>query len=556
MRWMMSLVVALFLVPAPSRAQVAPVPGAPVTPPATTAQSARATAVIRGHVLAGDTGQPLRQAQVRLVALDMHDGNSNRVSTTDAGGNYEFTDLPAGRYNIVASKNPYLLLSYGQTRPFEGGAPLNVLDGQTIERVDFALPRGSVVRGRVFDEYGEPLPNLQVAAMLSQTVNGQRPMVVRRVVSTDDLGEFRLFGLSPGNYYVQATWRRMPGAVGSANDRTGYAPTFYPATTNAAEAQRVTVGIGTMTSDIVIAMTPITTAKISGTAVDSGGQPMSGMLMVMQSSDGFNTASGSPLRPDGSFVVAGLTPGQYILRAQPRPGGDETATMKVTVAGVDITDLRLVASRAVSVSGRVVVDPGQSLQAGALSIMAAPVQADSMMFSGGRGPGRVGSDNAFVLKSGPGQVRLRVLGLPKGWDVRTVRLRGVDVTDGGIEIKPNEDVDGVDVELTNRLTSVIGLVTDAHGSAAKDCTALIFPQDQNLWTNPARYIKSGRPDQDSRFTIAGLPPGDYYAVALDHLDLGKISDPEFLNAVRSGAKMFSLTEGETKPLDLKLSAGQ
>ncbi|HWF86934.1 MAG TPA: carboxypeptidase-like regulatory domain-containing protein, partial [Vicinamibacterales bacterium] len=334
------------------------------------------------------------------------------------------------------------------------------------------------------------------------------------------------------------------------------APTFFPSTTSAADAQRVTVGVGTIAGDVVIAMTAIKTSKVSGTAVDSTGQPMSGMLMVIQTTDNMGTTvSGSLLRPDGSFSVANLTPGEYTLRAQQRPGGDEMATMKITVAGVDITDLRLVASGMVSVSGRVVVDPGQSLQAGALSIMAAPVQADSMMFNGGRGPGKVGIDNAFVLKSGPGQVRLRVLGLPKGWDVRAVRLRGVDVTDSGLDIKPNEEVDGIDVELTNRLTSVIGLVTDARGEATKDYTTVIFPQDQNLWTNPARYIKIGRPDQDGRFTIAGLPPGDYYAVALDHLDPGKISDPEFLNAVRSGARAFSLAEAETKSLDLKLSTG-
>jgi hypothetical protein len=277
-------------------------------------------------------------------------------------------------------------------------------------------------------------------------------------------------------------------------------------------------------------------------------------LAVIQTSDNMGTTvNGSLLRPDGSFSIANLTPGEYTLRAQPRPGGEESATMKITVAGTDITDLRLVASRALSVSGRIVVDPGQSLHAGALSIMAAPVQADSMMFNGGSGPGKVASDNTFVLKSGSGQVRLSVLGLPKGWDVRAVRLRGVDVTDSGIDIKHNEDVDGIDVELTNRLTSVIGLVTGARGEATKDYTTLIFPQDQNLWTNALRYIKIGRPDQDGRFTVSGLPPGDYYAVALDHLDPGKISDPEFLNAVRSNAKTFSLAEAETKPLDLKLS---
>jgi hypothetical protein len=489
MRWMTSLIVALLLVPSIGLAQVAPLPGAPATPSATPAPSPRATAVIRGHVLAGDTGQPLRQAQVRLMALDGRDGNGNHVSTTDADGSYEFKDLRAGRYHLLATKNPYIPLSYGQTRPFAGGTPLNVLDGQRIERIDFSLPRGSVVRGRVFDEYGEPMTNVQVAAMRSQTMNGQRRMInAGRMSTTDDLGEFRLFGLLPGDYYVQATWRKGPGAVGSLDDGVGYAPTFFPSTSSAADAQRVTVGVGTTTSDVVIALTPIKTSKVSGTAVDSSGQPMSGMLMVIQSTENMGgVATGSPLRPDGSFSVANLTPGDYTLRAQPRPGGDETATMKITVTGVDITDLRLVASKPVSISGRILVDPGQSLpETTALRVVALPLKADSMMGFGSIVPAKVAADNTFAAKSGPGLKRLEIDGLPGGWGVRAVRLRGLDITDSGVDIKPGQDVDGVDVEVTNRLTSVVGVVTDARGDTAKDYTALVFPQDQNLWAVQSR----------------------------------------------------------------------
>ena len=86
--------------------------------------------------------------------------------------------------------------------------------------------------------------------MLYRTMNGQRQLVPGgRTVSTDDLGEFRLFGVTPGQYYVQATWRRMGPGDPTAPDRTGYPTTFFPGTLEIGEAQRVTVGVGETVRD-------------------------------------------------------------------------------------------------------------------------------------------------------------------------------------------------------------------------------------------------------------------------------------------------------------------
>ena len=100
---------------------------------------AAATAILRGRVVAADSGQPLRRAQIHIMAME---GRFPRTTTTDASGRYEFTELPGARYTVMASKGGYVQLSYGQTRSLGAGKPVEILDGRTVEDIDFALPPG------------------------------------------------------------------------------------------------------------------------------------------------------------------------------------------------------------------------------------------------------------------------------------------------------------------------------------------------------------------------------------------------------------------------------
>jgi hypothetical protein len=174
-------------------------------------------------------------------------------------------------------------------------------------------------------------------------------------------------------------------------------------------------------------------------------------------------------------------------------------------------------------------------------------------------PARMADDLTFEIKSTPGVVRLSLMGNsfgqpPDGWSIRFVRLNGVDVTDAGIEFKPNEDISGVEVELTNKVTTISGTVKTSRGELSKEYTAIVFAQDKERWTGNSRYQSAGRPDQDGRFKITGLPPGEYYVVAVDRLEAGQSGDPEFLERVRSRAVPLTLREGETRTVDLPLIA--
>jgi hypothetical protein len=142
-------------------------------PPPRDNASKPGTAVIRGRVVAADTGQPLRKVFVRASSPDMREG---RVASTDAEGRYELKELPAGRYTLNASKGSFVSLAYGQLRPFEPGKPLEIADGQLLEKVDFTLPRGGIITGRIVDEFGEPVADAQVAPMRYVSQGGRRRM--------------------------------------------------------------------------------------------------------------------------------------------------------------------------------------------------------------------------------------------------------------------------------------------------------------------------------------------------------------------------------------------
>jgi hypothetical protein len=539
--------------PAPPGAQ------APQAPPRdTTAKTG--TARIRGHVYAAESGQPLRKAQVRAFSPELRE---NRMTTTDASGAYEIKELPAGRYTLSASKGSFVSLQYGQTRPVEPGKPLQIADAQTVERVDFSLPRGSVITGRILDEFGEPTADVQVMAMHYQYIQGRRRLTpAGRPSATNDIGEFRIFGLPPGQYYLSATLRGMMMIDGTSDDRSGYAPTYYPGTANVAEAQRITVGVGQALSDINMSLVQTRTARISGIAVDTSGKPMSGgfVMVIQRNGNMFMSSGGGQIRGDGTFTISNLAPGEYTVQAQ-MPGGfaemGATASTTVSLSGDDVTGVQLVATKPIAATGRVVVDPALvgSLQPSSLRIVTQPLNPEDMPM-GPPGGGRVNDDFTFEIKSRPGRQFIRLMPVGRGSDLalKSVRYNGIDVTDTGIDFRPNEALSDIEIELTNRLSEIAGVVTNARNEQLKDYTVVIFAQDSQRWTWGSRYIGSARPDQDGRFLVRNLPPGDYNAIALDYVEPSQVMDPEFLERIQSKAFRFSLGDGETKTLDLKLSS--
>ncbi len=543
-------------------------------PPRDNVPVATGTAKITGRVIAADTGTPVRRAQIRITSTE---ARLNRVVTTDGDGRYELPNLPAGRYRVFVARAGYVSLEYGQARPFESGKPLDLANGQVMERLDFSLPRGSVITGRITDEFGDPMTDVQVQAMRYQFVNGERQLAnAGRAAQTDDLGQYRIFGLMPGEYIVRASLRQNPAGNSAAEpDPMGYPGTYYPGVLDVTQAASVTVTLGQEMNAVAFPLVPARLSRISGTVTSSGGQPLTDANVVLRPrganglvalraaiAGGGNTR----VRADGRFELTGVPPGDYVLDVQQRPQNArnpqdinlaqlEFASMPLSVSG-DIDSLTVITTPGVTMSGRVVYQ-GQSPPKPNIQIMAMPPAGGSsplmtQIAARALGGGRVNQDGLFELRGIAGTLVIRAQGIPTGWALKSVTVEGADITDTPFEFKPGRNVTGVVVTLTDRLTEISGAVRDARGQPVTDYVLVAFSEDTKLWGAQSRYVQTTRPNQNGAFTMKGLPPGRYLAAVVPALENGLQNDPAVLDKLRMGAQNFSLAEGQTLNLNLEM----
>jgi hypothetical protein len=142
---------------------------------------------------------------------------------------------------------------------------------------------------------------------------------------------------------------------------------------------------------------------------------------------------------------------------------------------------------------------------------------------------------------------------PSGWYLKSILLGGQDVTDAPLAFDPGTAVSGLRVVLTQTTTALAGTVRDDRGNAVLDATVLVFVDDETQWRFQSRFIRTARPDTSGRYEIAGLPASaDYRVLAVQGMEEGQATDPEFLASLRDRAERLSMNDGETKTLDVRL----
>jgi protocatechuate 3,4-dioxygenase beta subunit len=503
---------------------------------------------------------------------------------------------------VTAAKSGYVDGAFGQRRSLRGGAPVELADGQQAMNVDLKLARGGVVTGHVLDEEGEPLARAVVTVLRQQYARGEKQLTPAGTDQTDDRGQYRIFGLPPGDYYVSATAggfeqivRQAIGGLGGADqapESTGYASTYYPGVITAADAMKVKVAaaqeLGSI--DFQVQIVPLATVKgvvaggsamVSLVAEDGSLGRALGVLGAVTGSIvgiGIEGRGGSGrgglgglrafTREDGTFSIPNVTPGKYTIIARadggPNGSGPRMAVQSLVVGGAEV-NVALTPAPGVQLSGTITLEAsGTQLPQGfrGFRVVPSPVGSSSTpAFAGGRGggSGRGGgepTDNGQFTISDvmPGTYTLRAAG-PRGWTMKAVYVDGRDVTDLPLEIK-SENITSLNVIFTDKISSLTGAVRDARGNGINNVSVIAFPSDPKLWMPQSRHIITTRTDATGSYRLSAIPPGDYLVAAVDDVEPGEWFDPEFLDQIKDEATKVRIGEGEQKTQDLKAPSTQ
>jgi protocatechuate 3,4-dioxygenase beta subunit len=279
----------------------------------------------------------------------------------------------------------------------------------------------------------------------------------------------------------------------------------------------------------------------------------SGNFGVVMSTSGVATTGA-----DGRFTVANVAPGDYSLAS--RGAGQrfdvtaERGSVSFTVAGEDIDGLVIALLKGSRVTGQIEFD-GDSRPplTSAIRIYATAPDGDHGMNL--PGTSTINDDWSFeIVGVSPGHRLFRVTGLPPTHTLKAVFAGDEDVIDRVTPFDGKVPMSGVRLVLTDRVTNIVGGITDDEGHPVQDYAVVAFATEAEKWASGTRYIATARPDQNGRFTVTGLPPGDYLVAALPYLQRGDSEDPEFLSALKSRATPISLAEGERKAVELKVIA--
>ena len=505
---------------------------------------------IEGAVMAAGSGAPLARAE---VTISREDSSGPTVAViTDAAGRYAVDGLDPGRYSLYVERNGYVSQEYGQRGRSRRGVILVLEPGKKLRDIDFRLIAAGVIAGRVLGEGNEPRVGADVYAFTTRYVKGQRHFVVAGQARTDDLGDYRMFGLRPGDYYVSTrehnqgqTIRRPEGAPPEKR----YVPTAYPSAPDFEHATVIDVQPGGEVRGIDIVTVKSQTFHIRGKVL--GFNPTTSDARVRLWAVGMELEKfGRDSEPDGQgrFDFGGITPGSYALSAiLVQKGNSDSASRIIEVGNADVKDASLAPSPGMQLSGRAVVEGDRKIDFSQLSVdLSSPYSLIRPTVQ------HVASDGSFVFHGAGHYVyRFEISGLPEDFYLKSVRMGDEEVAGTSIDLGSAGGLSGaLEIVLSGTGGRVHGQVKDEKDEPASGATVVLIPDSTHR--GEADLFKEATADRNGGFTIAGIRPGDYKLFAWDDVEAGSWWDPEFLSHYEEKGERVKIEANGYPSVNLRL----
>jgi hypothetical protein len=558
-------------------------------------------ATIEGIVVRVGTSEPISGAQLTVVrALGPQPLPTSTTPavplgpippvTTDRQGKFLIRDLDPGSYRITAARNGYAKQEYGQRVAGSQGTTISVIPGQNLKDITFNLTPAGNVSGRVRDFSGEPVTGLQVQLLrAAYNPQGQRTLQTAGTARTDDRGEYRMYWITPGRYYLSVgigppnVVLNLGGATSSNEVPTKpYPTTYYPGTIDSSKASVIDIPPGAEVSAIDVVMSQFDLFRVRGRIVDSAtGRPPRntnislvprqnvGSIPVLTSLP--NTAP--PYNPaTGTFEVRDVAPGSYWLRATmgadfsaPVPantnartvndllttvlGSQQTTQIPLDVSNADVEGVTLVLSPGVSVAGRLRVEGQEVSSVDGYDRIRIQLRPTNNTNPGLVRPQPLNADGSFTLENvTPGEYRI-VANTPRpDMYLKDARLDSTDILSQPWVV--SGPVSGtLSIVLANGAGQLEGNLTNDKSEPVRGIQAVLIPDRSRDRTE---LYRTATTDQNGHFTMRGIQPGDYKIFAWESIEQFSYYDPEVLVQFEQKGKAVTIGESAKPTVEVKL----
>ena len=474
---------------------------------------------------------------------------------TDDRGAFAFPDLAPGSYFLSATEQRFI--AEGSGVPGSLSNQVIVGEGQQVSAYVLKLAPAGVIAGTVKDESGEPVLGARVQAFRYRNQMGQRRLTTAASAQTDDLGNYRIANLIPGDYYVSVAPAAARGAIADSitgplpsEAETDYVSMWHPNAAQPAAATAVKLATGATAGNIDMTWRKVKVVRIRGKVVDPSGGAVGTPMVTLMPKDGQTLLAVGSARVarDGSFEISAVPPGSYSLIARPSPigggvsggqvmfGSDlrgpvqpsaRMAVQSVEVKDASIEGIQLELGAGRTVKGSIKMDGGGPLVRPAFVSLAS-------LDGGGRAMLNPGSDGTFTAAGiFPLVYTLDTQNLPANCYVKSVRYAGQEVARTGFELTGDGQLE---IVLSSAAAVLEGSVTGADGKPAGEAGVAVAPVVGAL---PAR---TGSADAHGNFYFANLPPGEYRVAAWDAASPEANDPPESLGPFARYAKTVTLGE--------------